>query len=130
MASSSVALGNEGRRLEGSCDPRVKSNSSIVVLLEPFVSISTPLGYPLFERLADSSVDDVTDVRSGHLPNLSQNRQRIDDVSVSKPKVKNEVELEIFVLRNIDDVNIITKDRLYPRKINQVMVKNVPSSFH
>ena len=93
MASSSVALRHECRRLEGSCNSWVKSNGSIVVLLEPLVSILTALLDPLFELLANSGVDDVADVRPGHLSNFPQNRQRIHHLCEAQPVVENEVQL-------------------------------------
>ena len=57
----------------------VENYAVILGLLDPLISVSAPLEYPLFEGHSNEGVDDVANIGSRHLTDLPDNWERLDD---------------------------------------------------
>ena len=67
-------------------------------LLKPVVAVLAALEDPVLEGAANEGVDHVADVISGHLADLSDNGESVDDVLVAEAEVKDGVHGELLVL--------------------------------
>ena len=107
-----MGLGNEGGGLECGCDSRIELNASVLVASELVISLLTSSLYPALEVRSYHRVDDIAHVGSGHLPGLSYNRKRINDISVAHPKVQDELHGEVVVLGDCDDLDVVVENGL------------------
>ena len=81
-------------------------------LLEPVVPVLAALEDPVLEFTANEGVDNVADVSSGHLADLSDYGKRIDDHLIAKAEVQDGVHGELLVLGNRDYFDVIVEDGL------------------
>ena len=95
-------------------------------LLEPVVAVFAALEDPVREGSANEGVDNVADVSSGHLADLSDNGESVDDVLVAEAKVKDGVHGELLVLGNRDHFDVVVEDGLQNARSK---VDHVPFSW-
>ena len=81
-------------------------------LLEPVVAVFAALKDPVLEWTANEGVDHVADVISGHLADLSDYGESVDDVLVAEAEVKDGVHGELLVLGNRDHFDVVVEDGL------------------
>ena len=81
-------------------------------LLEPVVAVFAAPEDPVREGSANEGVDNVADVRSWHLADLSDYGESVDDVLVAEAEVKDGVHGELLVLGNSDYFDLVVEDGL------------------
>ena len=126
MGSSSTGLGDEGGGLVGSSDSRVENDRGVMGLLEPVVAVLAALEDPVREGSANEGVDNVADVRSWHLADLSDYGESVDDVLVAEAEVKDGVHGELLVLGNSDYFDLVVEDGL---QNTRSIEENIPFSW-
>ena len=112
MGSGSTGLSDESGGFVGSSDPRVEDDRGVVGLLKPVVAFIAALEDPVREGSTNESVDHVADVSSGHLADLSDNGERIDDNLIAEAEVEDVVHGELLVLGNRDHFDVVVEDGL------------------
>ena len=83
-----------------------------MLLSELLISLLAGLFHPSAEGLTNLRVDDVADILSWHLSNLSHDGQAVCDVLEGESKVKDDIKRQIFILRNTDVLDLVSKDSL------------------
>ena len=71
-----------------------------MVLSELLVPLLAANGDPLGKGLTDEGVDDVDDVLTRHLADLSDAREAVNDLRIREAKVEDEVKLKVLVEGN------------------------------
>ena len=95
-------------------------------LLEPVVAVLAALKDPVLEWTANEGVDNVADVISGHLTDLSDYGESVDDVLVAEAEVKDGVHGELLVLGNSDYFDLVVEDGL---QNTRSMEEHIPFSW-
>ena len=67
-------------------------------ILKPLISLPAALEDPVLEGIPYEGVDYVANVGSGHLADLSDYGERVDDDLVAEAEVKDGVHGELFIL--------------------------------
>ena len=91
----------------GLSDAALELDLHALLLRELFVASKALLVDPLLEGLADEGVDDVADVRPGHLPDLPHDGEGSLDSRIGEAEVEDEVQGEVLVLGFDDDPDVL-----------------------
>ena len=97
----------------------IEFDSGVVNGFKPLVSFFDALHHPLFEFISDEGVDDVADVRPGHLPDLPHDRKGSLDSRIGEAEVEDEVQGEVLVLGHSDDPYVFAGDGLKKVRIRK-----------
>ena len=81
-------------------------------LLEPVVAVLAALKDPVLECTANEGEDNVANVISWHLADLSDNRESVDNVLIAEAEVKDCVHGELLVLGNRDYLDLVVENGL------------------
>ena len=103
----------------GLSDAALELDLHALLLRELFVASKALLVDPLLEGLADEGVDDVADVRPGHLPDLPHDRKGSLDSRIGEAEVEDEVQGEVLVLGHSDDPYVFAGDGLKKVRIRK-----------
>ena len=76
------------------------------------IPLITAFLHPVGEGLANPGVDDVADVAPRHLPDLTHDREGVDDDGVAHSEVQDGVHREVLVLGHRDDLDVVAVDGL------------------
>ena len=87
VAASALRLGDELGGLEGSSNLRIQHDVHVVVVSELLVALMAAACDPLLEGRPDTSINDITDVGAGHLSDLLDNGEGVDDDPVGEAPV-------------------------------------------
>ena len=95
-------------------------------LLEPVIPVLATLENPVLEWSSYEGKNDVANIASGHLADLSYYRERIDYILIAEAEVQDSVHREFFILRHSDDLHLLVEDGLEHMRS---MIRNLPFSW-
>ena len=96
-----------------------------MLLREVFIPLLAASGHPFSEGLTHQREDDVTDILSGHLPDLFHDGQGAGDCRIREPEVQDEVQREVLVLGDGNEFDVVAEDGL-----SKIMVKSPDLQFY
>ena len=76
----------------------VEEDGCVVAGHQPGIPLITAFLHPVGEGLANPGVDDVANVAPWHLPDLTHDREGVDDDGVAHSEVEDGVHREVLIL--------------------------------
>jgi hypothetical protein len=75
------------------CDVLIKLNIEIMLNSKLCIALLTSSAYPFLEIVANLRVYNITNVGPGHLPNLPEDRKRINYLLMTESEFEDEIKL-------------------------------------